>query len=152
MISCLTCRRSLLAAVFAAAGAAMLPLTGLRGAATEEPWTAPARSAKVKNPIPSDEASIAAGKVSYVRECFSCHGTTGRGDGPGAKALEKNPGDLSKPTMWDQTDGALFWKITDGRKPMPSFDKTLSEEQRWQVVNYIRTLAPKPATPPAAQP
>ncbi len=98
-----------------------------------------------KNPVPADENSLAAGKAVYAKECLSCHGNAGKGDGPAAKDLEKNPGDLSKASMWDQTDGALFWKLTEGKKPMPSFEKNLSEEQRWQVINYIRTLAPKPA-------
>lgn len=118
------------------------------GQTPAEEWKAPARAARKKNPIPADEQSVAAGKIVYAKECLSCHGTTGKGDGPASKALEKNPGDLSKASMWEQTDGALFWKLTEGRKPMPSFEKNLSEEQRWQVINYTRTLAPKPAGQP----
>jgi mono/diheme cytochrome c family protein len=107
-------------------------------------WKAPERAAKKKNPISADESSIAAGKVVYIKECLSCHGATGKGNGPAAKDLEKSPGDLSNPKMWDQTDGAIFWKITTGRKPMASYEKLLTEEQRWNVINYTRTLAPKP--------
>lgn len=111
----------------------------------QEEWKAPARAAKKQNPIPADEKSIAAGKTVYTKECYSCHGTAGKGDGPAAVALERSPGDLSKPKMWEQTDGALFWKITTGKKPMASYEKLLTEEQRWQVINYIRTLAPRPS-------
>jgi mono/diheme cytochrome c family protein len=113
-----------------------------------EQWKAPARAARKKNPVPADEKSIAAGKVFYVKECLACHGATGKGDGPSAKDLERPAGDLSNPKMWQQTDGELFWKITEGKKPMPSYEKNFSEEDRWNVVNYTRTLAPKPTTAP----
>lgn len=109
------------------------------------PWTAPARAARKQNPVPSDETSVAAGQVLYEKNCLSCHGAAGKGNGPAAKDLQKQPGDLSKGTMWDQTDGAIFWKLTEGRTPMPTFEKTLSETDRWTVINYVRTLAPKPA-------
>lgn len=115
-------------------------------AATEEPWKAPSRAARKQNPVASDDASIAAGKALYAANCLSCHGNQGTGNGPAAKDLEKSPGDLSKPALWEQTDGALFWKLTEGRTPMPTFEKTLSETERWQTINYIRTLAPKPAS------
>jgi mono/diheme cytochrome c family protein len=106
-------------------------------------WKAPARAAKKKNPIGVDEKSIAAGKTIYTQQCFTCHGPEGKGDGPSAKDLEKRPGDLSNPKLREQTDGALFWKITEGRKPMPTFEKLLTEEDRWNVINYVRTLAPQ---------
>lgn len=109
-----------------------------------EPWTAPARAAKKKNAVPSDDKSIAAGKVMYLQECRACHGDLGKGDGPSAHDLEKAPGDLSNPKLWEQSDGALFWKITEGRKPMPTYAQRFTDEERWSIVNYVRTLAPKP--------
>jgi mono/diheme cytochrome c family protein len=117
----------------------------LSGAGGEEEWKAPARAAKKQNPIPADEKSIAAGKAVYTKECYSCHGTAGKGNGPAAKDLAKSPGDLSSPKMCEQTDGALFWKITTGKKPMASYETLLTEEQRWQVINYVRTLGPRPS-------
>jgi mono/diheme cytochrome c family protein len=102
-----------------------------------EKWTAPARAAAKKNPISADAASIARGKASFTAECMSCHGPTGKGDGPAAAGLEKHPGDLSK--RLPDSDGALFWKITNGKSPMPAATK-LSEEERWCVINYVRTL------------
>jgi len=137
------------ARVLLAAGAWLVSLTlvaALWGAA-EEPWVAPARNAKKVNPVAIDDKSLAAGKTLYIKHCLSCHGATGAGDGPAAKELTKNPGDLSKPVMWDQSDGALFWKLTTGKKPMPTFETLTTETERWEIINYMRTLAPKPATP-----
>ena len=107
-------------------------------------WKAPLRAAQRKNPVTPDANSIAAGKTVYIKECLSCHGTAGKGDGSAAKDLTKSPGDLSNPKMWEQTDGALFWKITTGKSPMATYEKLLTDAQRWNVVNYIRTLAPRP--------
>ena len=108
-------------------------------------WVAPARAAKKKNPIEATEASLAKGKTVWTKECASCHGDKGKGDGPAVKDLEKKPEDLTLPKTLNQTDGALFWKITEGRKPMASYAQTLNEEDRWHVINYMRALAPKPA-------
>ena len=113
------------------------------------PWVAPARNARKANPVPSDAASVAAGQTLYEKNCLSCHGATGVGNGPAAKDLQKPPGNLGDAKLWEQTDGALFWKLTEGRTPMPTFEKTLSETDRWTVINYVRTLSPKPA---ASQP
>jgi mono/diheme cytochrome c family protein len=111
----------------------------------EEGWVAPPDEAKKENPVPADAKSVAAGKVFYTQQCLACHGPTGKGDGPAAIALKTKPGDLSDPKVREQTDGALFWKITEGRTPMPPYKKLLTDQQRWQVVNYIRTFAKKPA-------
>lgn len=108
-------------------------------------WTAPARAAKKKNPIAPEAGSLEKGKAVYVKECASCHGDGGKGDGSAVKDLEKKPYDLTLAKTLDQSDGALFWKITEGNKPMASYEKTLSEEDRWNVINYLRTLATKPA-------
>ena len=112
----------------------------------EEEWRVPKRAASLRNPITSDAQSLAAGKIVYRKQCQSCHGAIGKGDGPGAKDLTISPSDLSDSSLWNQSDGELFWKITEGKKPMPAFSKLLGDEQRWHVVNYIRTLAPKPTT------
>lgn len=111
----------------------------------EEGWAAPPEEAKKENPVPADAKSIAAGKAVYTQQCLACHGPTGKGDGPAAIALKTKPGDLSDPKIREQTDGALFWKITVGREAMPAYKKLLTDEQRWQAVNYIRTFAKKSA-------
>lgn len=112
----------------------------------DERWIVPARAAAKKNPVPVNETSIALGKKTYERHCLTCHGTKGKGDGPTASKLEKRPGDLSIPKLWEQSDGALLWKVTEGHTPMPKFRNLTSDEERWPLVNYIRTLAPKPDT------
>ena len=79
----------------------------------------------------------------YAAQCLSCHGPAGHGDGPAAKDLNPKPRNLSDPAIQSQTDGSIFWKLTEGRKPMPTFDKLISEDDRWNVINYVRTLAAK---------
>jgi mono/diheme cytochrome c family protein len=106
-----------------------------------EEWKAPARSARKKNPIAADAKSIATGKSVYASQCLSCHGPTGHGDGPQAKDLNPKPRDLATPAIQEQTDGSMFWKITTGKAPMPTFEKLISEDDRWNVINYVRTLA-----------
>lgn len=132
------------ACLFIMLGAAIL-------CAEEKPWAAPARAAARKNPVTADATSIALGKAVYERECIKCHGATGRGDGRLAKKLEKQPGDLSSPQTRAQTDGALLWKVAEGHDPMPTFKNITSDEERWVVINYIRTLAPKPVAPEQPQ-
>jgi mono/diheme cytochrome c family protein len=111
------------------------------------PWVAPARAAKKANPEHRDANSIQVGKRIFERECLSCHGAKGLGDGPKAADLERHPGNLALPAMWDESDGALFWKISEGNAPMPATKTLLSEDERWHVINYVRTLAPPESVP-----
>jgi mono/diheme cytochrome c family protein len=113
-------------------------------AVSEEPpgskWTAPATEARKKNPVAVSESSLAAGQKIYLKRCLACHGTTGNGDGPNAADLGIHPAKLSDPVIRAETDGALFWKITVGKKPMPNYGSRLSPTDRWNVINYLRTL------------
>lgn len=109
-------------------------------------WTAPASAAAKKNPVAADEKSKTEGKQLYLRQCMECHGRLGKGDGAKAKKLSRPPGDLSSDKVARETDGELFWKITAGKDPMESYEKSLSEQQRWEMVNFIRTLASKSTT------
>lgn len=106
-------------------------------------WNAPPEANKKTNPVASNEKSIADGKIIYTKNCVDCHGKKGKGDGPKSGDLDVSPPDFSKEKFQKQSDGSLFWKTTEGRKPMPGFKKDLTEEQRWQVVNYMRTLEVK---------
>jgi mono/diheme cytochrome c family protein len=103
-------------------------------------WVAPASADKTVNPVGINDQSIAAGKILFAKNCEQCHGKKGRGDGPKSAELEKQVGDLTAPDFVKQSDGAIFWKITQGRKPMPTFKKDLTDNQRWQLVAYVREL------------
>jgi mono/diheme cytochrome c family protein len=122
---------------------------------TVQGWNAPTEADRKANPVRAEASSIALGKTVYLSKCVACHGRAGKGDGPTAPRLKVHPGDLSNPNMAQQTDGELFWKITEGKTPMPSYRSGLSEKERWTVVNYIRTLAPNQGSPlstPATSP
>jgi mono/diheme cytochrome c family protein len=114
-------------------------------------WIAPARAARKVNPLAQDPTAPARGKNSFAAACSPCHGPTGKGDGPAGSFLQRGgarvrPRDLTDPALWEEPDGALFWKISEGKAPMPSFHETLSEQQRWEIVAFVRTLAPKPSS------
>ncbi len=126
---------------FAAATVAIVLLAGAGALRAADKWVAPANANAKKNPLASNAASIQAGEKIYARECLSCHGKKGLGDGPKASELTVTPGNLTTLDVQGQSDGALFWKITNGRKPMPSFKTAFTEEERWQVLNYMRTLS-----------
>ena len=104
-------------------------------------WLSPAASAAKKNPIASTQESIGAGQKIYSKTCAMCHGKTGDADGPAVIELNIHPAKLSDPKLATESDGSLFWKITTGKKPMPAYGKRLSETDRWNLVNYIRTLS-----------
>ncbi|MBN8577941.1 MAG: cytochrome c [Cytophagales bacterium] len=105
-------------------------------------WVVPETAKKVKNPTDkSSKEDLAIGKSLYAKHCQSCHGKEGYGDGPKAKELKGEVGDFSTAEFQSQTDGALFYKITTGRDDMPAFDKKIPDaEDRWLIINYIRTL------------
>lgn len=108
-----------------------------------KPWKATDAAEKMKSPVKADDATIKAGKDIWTQHCKSCHGVKGLGDGAKAEKIEISCGDFSSDEIKNQSDGALYWKTTEGRKPMPSFKTKLSDQERWQVVAYMRTLAKK---------
>jgi mono/diheme cytochrome c family protein len=121
-------------------GSALIIVSGEQPGSTEK-WTAPAAEARKKNPVAVSESSLAAGQKIYVKRCVACHGRTGNGDGPDAADLGIHPAKLSDPLIREETDGELFWKITVGKKPMPNYGSRLSPTDRWNVINYLRSLA-----------
>jgi glucose/arabinose dehydrogenase len=112
-------------------------------ATTDNEWMVPADAHKLNNPLFNNELAFEKGKQLYQLYCRSCHGVTGFGDGPARGPLGLQPANFHKEKVKNQTNGDLFWKITTGRKDMPSFEKSLSEEQRWQLVAYIRNIPDK---------
>jgi mono/diheme cytochrome c family protein len=106
-----------------------------------KPWPVPAANAKMANPQKSSKETIAEGKALWSTHCSSCHGKSGLGDGSKAAQLKTTPNDLTKADAQSQSDGALFYKISEGRDDMPSFKKKLPEQEDiWNLVVYIRTL------------
>lgn len=108
----------------------------------------PTPTALAANPIPLTEASIEAGHEVFLANCTSCHGQTGEGDGPAAASLNPPPANLTEPHVAVHTDGDLHWWITNGIKPsMPPFGEALTEEEIWNVINYVRSLGGSAASP-----
>jgi len=117
-------------------------------------WELPEDADKTKNPVASSAESIAKGKELYLNRdkgnCIFCHGETGSGNEANLPRLRRKPADLSnKERMTAMTDGEVFWKVSKGIDGiMPAGEKRMTtEEERWHVVNYVRTLAKEPAKP-----
>ncbi len=108
-------------------------------------WRAPDPAAARPNPLADKPEAAAGGRKLFHRNCVECHGEDGSG------LAKKHAADLQLPVVQGQTDGTLFWKITNGNtgRGMPSFSK-LPELQRWQLVLYLRTL--KATAAPEAKP
>jgi mono/diheme cytochrome c family protein len=106
----------------------------------QKEWTAPAAEAAKKSTVANDAATIADGKILYTKQCKSCHGKGGKGDGPSAAQIDIPVGDFTSDATQSESDGTLFWKVHEGRKSMPSFKKKMDETEIWQVVAYMRTL------------
>ncbi len=105
-----------------------------------KPWSAPAAAASKANPQKGPE-SIEAGKALFAKHCQSCHGKKGLGDGTKASELKTEPGDFSTASFQGQSDGSLFYKISEGRDDMPSFKKKIADPNDiWNIVNFVRTL------------
>jgi mono/diheme cytochrome c family protein len=107
--------------------------------AQPKPWVVPANFKSMKNPVKGD-ASTKAGMAVYNKNCASCHGKAGLGDGVKARALKDFPGDFSKADFQGQSDADHFYKTKTGRGEMPKYEGKLSDDDIWNVVNYMRTF------------
>jgi mono/diheme cytochrome c family protein len=119
----------------------LLVLIGNDAKAQSNKWIAPKEADNVKNPLAGNTEILKYAKVVYTTYCGPCHGDKGKGDGVAASGLATKPADHSSDYVQKQTDGALYWMITEGRNPMPTYKTALTDNQRWELVNYIRTLA-----------
>ncbi len=107
-------------------------------------WTVPESDANMDNPREANDASIEAGKAAFGQFCQACHGEGGAGDGTMIAMLriENMPDFTDAATLGEQSDGALFFKIGNkGENKMPAFAARVTEEQRWDIVNFLRTLS-----------
>lgn len=103
-------------------------------------WIAPESAKMMKNPVKATKASIQRGKEIYEKKCALCHGERGDGKGPASAGLDPKPPNFKESHGEKITDGELFWKLTTGRGVMPSYEKDLTVEERWHVINYINTF------------
>mgnify|MGYP003130244663 CR=1 FL=1 len=106
----------------------------------QDKWVAPASADNTVNPLKNDPNAAASGKKTYKMLCIVCHGPKGKGDGMGGAGLTPKPANLASPVFQSQSDGAIFWKIEQGRSPMPSYKTSIPEKKRWEIINYLRTL------------
>lgn len=123
--------------------------------AQEEPLPVPARSIPVdgpafipnmgapENPVEADDVSISRGETLFVLNCVMCHGQNGEGNGQVAALLANKPANLTLDVTQNKSDGALFLTLTNGVEGrMPPMIENLTVRDRWDMVNYIRTLQP----------
>ena len=109
-------------------------------------WDTPAWTDTIRNPYLNMASVTDSGKVLYQKFCTVCHGTSGKGNGVAAAGLSVRPADHTSPYVQLQTDGSLFYEMSNGHAPMPAYKNVLTEKQRWSLINYIRTLKSKPKT------
>lgn len=117
------------------------------GGGTHIHATPPESYAQLTNPLAGNSEAVASGKIIFETQCASCHGPQGRGDGIAAASLNPKPANLADRKMLDSlSDGYLFWRVSEGglvapfNSAMPAWKATMLEEQRWQVISYLRTL------------
>jgi mono/diheme cytochrome c family protein len=111
-------------------------------ASAQTPWVAPEAEKARKNPLASDNKAIEQGEKVAKTNCVSCHGAKGKGDGVAAVALNPKPANWTSQKVQAESDGEIFWKISNGRGAMPPW-KHLAENDRWALIRYIRSLAGK---------
>jgi len=110
-------------------------------------WPVPEEARQLKNPLQPTVQALKSAREVYADKCAHCHGDAGKGDGRDAGRYDPSPTDFTDiKRMSGATDGELFYKISEGKKPMPVFKNKLTEEQRWQLVLLIRSFA-ESATP-----
>jgi mono/diheme cytochrome c family protein len=112
----------------------------LQDTINKDAWLAPASADSLKNPLEVSQEYISKGEELYNMYCFSCHGDTGYGDGPAGGSMGIRPANFHDQRVIKQKDGALFWKLTNGKGNMPPFKEALTEEQRWQLIVFLREL------------
>jgi mono/diheme cytochrome c family protein len=103
-------------------------------------WVAPPSADKIINPLKNNASATKSGKKLFNSYCVVCHGPKGRGDGMAGASLTPKPANLTLQEIQSQTDGAIYWKIMNGRTPMPSYKDVIPDKNVWEMINYLRTL------------
>ena len=109
-------------------------------AANANAWQAPEWADTLHNPIRAASPELKDGETLYNTYCGTCHGPLGAGDGTMGAEFEVKPANFHLPEFQKQTDGAIFWKISEGKGAMPAFKASLGDDERWQLVAYLRKL------------
>lgn len=118
-----------------------LIIPGQDGISGDSIWIAPDSADLLINPIELNEINLKIGSSIYKRNCRSCHGRKGDGQGIEAADLSTPATDFTNPRLLDQTDGSLFWKISEGKDDMDGFKKILEEDEIWAVVHFIKSFS-----------
>ncbi len=110
--------------------------------AKAKPWPVPDKDKAIKAAVKMNDAGvISTGKESWAKNCKSCHGAKGMGDGPKAASLKTHPGDFAGAAFQGQTDGEIYFKTCKGRDEMPAYEKKIADvNERWALVAYMRTF------------
>lgn len=120
---------------------------GAGSAVPDDPLVPPSAYRDFENPFAGDADAEAAGALAFGARCASCHGDDGRGGGPRAARLDPAPADLA--ALSERSDGYLLWRIEEGAEgvpfesAMPAFGGVLTEDEAWQVITFLRSLAPR---------
>ena len=117
---------------------------GLSDTVPQEAFVAPPGADTIKSPIGTSPNIIAKGEALYNLYCFACHGYSGHGDGPAGGGMSIMPANFHDPKFLKQKEGTVFWKLTNGKGNMPPFKQILTDDQRWQLVAYLKELGKKP--------
>jgi mono/diheme cytochrome c family protein len=130
--------------ILAAVVAVMFIFSGSASAqqAKAKAWPVPDKYKTMKSPVKlSDPSVIANGKDLWAKNCKSCHGAKGMGDGPKGASLKTNPGDFTSAAFQGQTDGEIYYKTAFGRDEMPSYEKKIPDvNDHWALVAYMRSF------------
>jgi len=111
-----------------------------------KPWVVPEEYKSLKNPLLATDSNLNAARQIYAEQCAQCHGERGQGDGPDARTHYPLPADLTDgKRMATVKDGEIFYQISEGRRPMPSFKRRLTQDQLWQLVLYVRSFSQSPS-------
>lgn len=118
------------------------PTVVLQNGKVVQQWQAPAEAVSMTNPVKDRPDAAKIGREFYMQKCVDCHGKEGKGNGYMAKMVAKPPTNLASQMVQANSDGELFWKVTNGKSPMPAHRVRFDDEQRWYIVTYLRTFKP----------
>lgn len=107
----------------------------------QETWIAPVEADSITNPLMDNKDALRKGRVIYTSECVICHGANGDGVSNIAKNMEQKPKNFTNEDFLTQSDGAIFWKLSEGRGLMQPFKTMLTDEEIWSVVEYVKFLS-----------